>query len=244
MKPIRAVFFDAGHTLIYAHPSRGELYAEESARFGTRIDPARFEDVFPAVFAEFVREYTADPAHGPASDEQDEAMWREIVFRVHARMPELAGIDRESWFRRLYIRFGEAGAWRFYPDAIPSLRELRARGLKLGVVSNWDRRLRRIAEETGLSAHVDFLVLSSETGFRKPDRAIFDEALRRAGVAAEEAVHVGDLYEEDVIGAQRAGLCAVLLDRDRRGAAKIPESVPVIGSLEDLAGRLGEVRCT
>jgi putative hydrolase of the HAD superfamily len=86
---------------------------------------------------------------------------------------------------------------------------------------------------------VDFVVISAEVGVRKPDPRIFEEALRRAGVAAGEAVHVGDLPEEDIEGARRAGLGAFLIDREKRITSRdCPEGVPVLGTLGDLLQRV------
>ncbi len=237
MKPaIKAVFFDAGHTLLYAHPDIGTLYAETTARFGVRLPPERFVEAFVPVFREFTR--------GPglqmgASDADDSAMWRRITGATHGRVGGRRPVDVEGWFEALYRRFGEPDAWRFYDDVEPALGALRRRGLKLGVVSNWDTRLRGISAGLGLDRLVDFVVISAEVGVRKPDPRIFEEALRRAGVGAAEAVHVGDLPEEDVEGARRAGLKAFLIDRARRITAReSPPGVPVLETLADLVQRV------
>jgi putative hydrolase of the HAD superfamily len=197
----RAVFFDAGHTLLFAHP--------EAAGEGT------------------------------SSDAQDYAMWREITRRIHARIPALAAVDFAPWFEALYVRFGDPEVWRFYDDVEPVLKELRGRGLRLGVVSNWDTRLKRIGSGLGLDRLVDFMVISAEVGVRKPDPRIFREALRRAGVRPEEALHVGDLPDEDVEGARRAGVRAVLIDRQKRITAREGVAgVPVVQSLSELSALL------
>jgi putative hydrolase of the HAD superfamily len=225
---IRAVFFDAGHTLLTAHPDLGTVYAEATARFGVRLPPSAFAEAFRPVFRAFVREYVRE---GDAGDAQDYAMWREITRRIHARMDPLREVPFEPWFEALYRRFGEPEVWRLYDDAVPTLRELRGRGLRLGIVSNWDTRLRRIAEGHGLDRLVDFLVISAEAGARKPDPRIFRAALAQADVAPAEALHVGDLADEDVEGALAAGLRAVLLDREGTAAA---DGVPTIRSLAEL----------
>jgi len=230
--PLRAVFFDAGHTLIYAHPDLGTLYAETTARFGVRLPPERFVEAFVPVF----REFTRGPGLGMgASDAEDYAMWRRITRAIYERLGGLGIADFEGWFDALYRRFGEPGSWRFYDDVEPVLGALRGRGLRLGVVSNWDTRLRGIAAGLGLDRLVDFVVISAEVGARKPDPMIFEEALRRAGVKAGEAAHVGDLFEEDVVGARRAGLRAFLIDRQKRITAReAPEGVPLLKTLDEL----------
>jgi putative hydrolase of the HAD superfamily len=122
--------------------------------------------------------------------------------------------------------------FRAYPDAAPVLRALRARGLRLVVVSNWDVSLHERLEETGLAPLVDGAVASAELGHAKPDPAIFAHALGLAGVPAEAALHAGDSLEADVEGARAAGLRAVLVARD--GTTPPPAGVPVIATLAEL----------
>ena len=100
-----------------------------------------------------------------------------------------------------------------YPDAEPALGALRQRGLKLVVVSNWDCSLGSVLERCGLAALIDGAISSAEAGSRKPEPGIFGPALALAGCTAGEALHVGDTAEEDVTGAQAAGIRPLLLDR-------------------------------
>jgi putative hydrolase of the HAD superfamily len=116
-----------------------------------------------------------------------------------------------------------------YPDAVPALAQLRSQGLMLVCVSNWDCSLGEVLERCGLASHLDGAVSSAEAGALKPDPAIFEAALALAGCSADEAVHVGDTREEDVEGAEAAGIRALLLDR--KGGADI-------ASLEEVAEKL------
>ncbi|MGH7278482.1 MAG: HAD-IA family hydrolase, partial [Candidatus Rokuibacteriota bacterium] len=101
------------------------------------------------------------------------------------------------------------------PDAGPALRACRAAGVRAGVISNSNGSIRAILEKVGLAPHLDFVLDSSEVGAEKPDPRIFRLALETAGATAAEAVHVGDLYSVDVLGARGAGIEAVLLDPGR-----------------------------
>ena len=127
------------------------------------------------------------------------------------------------------------GALRFsaYPDAAPALRRLRAAGVRLVVVSNWDASLHERLAETGLQELLDGAVASAQAGSAKPAPEIFARALALAGVAAHGAWHVGDSVEADVAGAHAAGITPVLLDRS--GAGGGPDGVAVIRTLADLA---------
>lgn len=229
---LRAVLFDAGHTLLRAHPSVGEIYAREAEALGASVDADALGATFSKVFGENESALAANSMGVPASDAQDAAMWRSIVHKVHARVPELRGLDPEAWYRRLYESFGRADHWRLYPDVEETLKGLRSRGLTLGIISNWSTRLRSIARETGLEALVDFIVVSSEVGVRKPDPRIFQFALERAGAAPSEVVYVGDQVEDDVRGAQRVGIRPILIWR-KPGH---PDGVDAEMILSNLAG--------
>jgi len=232
--PLKAVFFDAGHTLIHTHPSVGEIYAREAAALGVTADADLLGREFSQVFSQNEGALAAGSVGSPASDEQDFEMWRRIVREVHTRVPALARLDAEAWFRRLYEAFGRADHWRLYPDVEKTLKGLRARGLKLGIISNWSTRLRPIARDTGLEGLVDFIVVSSEVGIRKPDPRIFNLALDRAAVRPHEAMHVGDLVEDDFRGAERAGIAPALVWRKPVPPAGVEEARVVA----DLSGLL------
>jgi putative hydrolase of the HAD superfamily len=131
----------------------------------------------------------------------------------------------------------EAITFTPYPDVVPALRELRARGRRLVVVSNWDVSLHEALARTGLSALVDAAVASAELGTAKPDPAIFRRALALVGVEADRALHAGDSVEADVAGALAAGVDPVLVRREP-SPEPVPARVPVIASLAELPALL------
>ena len=139
----------------------------------------------------------------------------------------------------LVARFEDPGTYRLFPEVLEVLDELRKRGVTVGVVSNWSERLPALLTALGVADRFQFVVTSAEMRAEKPERAIFERALFRAGVPPEEALHVGDHLDRDVRGALGAGLRAALVDR--QGAANAPEGVPV---LADLGGILGLVEST
>ncbi|HVO52314.1 MAG TPA: HAD-IA family hydrolase [Thermoanaerobaculia bacterium] len=158
--------------------------------------------------------------------------WRRFVGTVFSRVG--GGALPEPLLEELVAHFREEGHWALDPDALPVLAELRAAGLRLAIVSNWDSSLPLLLERLHLAAAVDAVVVSALVGVSKPARGIFDEAVRRTGVAHAETLHVGDSLTDDYHGARDAGLSALLLDR--RGRAR-PE-VETIGSLAELPARL------
>lgn len=122
--------------------------------------------------------------------------------------------------------------FRAYPDSAPALSALRAAGLRLACVSNWDCSLPEVLEGCGLRAGLDVVVTSAGAGARKPDPAIFSPALEACDCSPAEALHVGDTPEEDISGAQAAGIRALCLDRDGAGdIASLEEILPRVESM-------------
>ncbi|MGI8633259.1 MAG: HAD family hydrolase [Solirubrobacterales bacterium] len=194
---IRAVFIDALGTLVALRPP-WELLADAVPE----ADPA---DLRRAVEAE-MRYY---------KDHCDEGRDAQSLAALRQRSAEVLSaelgheVDAETLMRA--IRFDA------YPDAAPALQTLRARGLALLAVSNWDISLAGVLDEVGLLAGLDGVVTSAAARARKPDPAIFRTALHEAGVRAAEALHVGDSAEEDVAGARAAGIRPLLIDREGGG---------------------------
>jgi putative hydrolase of the HAD superfamily len=135
-----------------------------------------------------------------------------------------------TFFDALYARFALANCWRVFDDALPAITRLKGRGLRLGVVSNWDERLEPILVNTGLRRHFEVVIVSINEGVRKPDASIFLEAARQLDSPASGVLHVGDSFEEDYQGAKRAGCQAKWLAR--RVTAERADGV--IQSLEEI----------
>jgi putative hydrolase of the HAD superfamily len=126
--------------------------------------------------------------------------------------------------------------FRAYPEVPAVLRDLRAAGIVLVVVSNWDVSLHDVMEQTGLRDLVDGVLTSAEVGEAKPGGAMFRAALDLAGAAPAEALHAGDSIEHDVAGALAMGMRAVLVDRDGTAGA-VPAGVVVARDLRGAGPR-------
>ncbi len=116
----------------------------------------------------------------------------------------------------------DAIVYRAYEDAAPTLDALRAAGLRIAVISNWDISLGDALRTSGLAAHIDAVVTSAQSGAAKPDARIFERALAELDARPHRVLHVGDDPVADVDGARGAHLHAVLLARNGRGAARKP----------------------
>ncbi|MEP6995861.1 MAG: HAD-IA family hydrolase [Acidobacteriota bacterium] len=227
---MRAVFFDAGATLLYPDPPVEEVYARVFADDGARFDAGRLRDALHATWIEIQREKPGD-RYGGVSGEP--AFWRDFLGRVRRRLD--GGALSDDAFARVAEHFRHPEAWAVYPDVIPTLEVLAARGMALAVVSNWDSHLPRLLSLRGLARFFRTVSVSAieETG--KPDAEIFRRTCARMAVEAPEALHIGDSLRDDFDGARAAGLEAVLLDREDRH----PEAEPRVRSLTELPRVLG-----
>jgi putative hydrolase of the HAD superfamily len=226
------VLLDSFGTLVSMEPPGPRLRAR-LARAGVELSERRAADAFGAEIAYYVEHHVEGRDAASLDDLRDRCA---VVLR-DALGEQAAGLSIAQARAAMLdsIRF------RAQPDAAPALRELRARGLRLVVASNWDCSLPQVLEQAGLAELVDGAVGSAEVGADKPDPAVFEAALRVAGCPPELALHVGDSPVDDVDGAAAAGIRAVLLERHggrldagARDAAGTVQPVARIASLADL----------
>jgi putative hydrolase of the HAD superfamily len=206
----RAVLLDALGTLVELEPPWTHL----AATLGIAAD----RRVVAAFRAEMT--YYRDHSH-EARDAATLAALRDRCAAI---------LSRELGRRVTVAELMASIRFRAFDDAAPALTELRRRGLRLVCVSNWDYALPAVLERVGLARLLDGVVTSAGAGARKPEPEIFREALEVAGCGADEALHVGDSSEEDIAGAEAAGIRAVLIDRSGGGD---------ISSLADLPHAVG-----
>jgi putative hydrolase of the HAD superfamily len=220
------VFFDAAGTLFRVRGSVSRAYATVAARHGVAASPEEIERRFRVVFRDMPPMcFPGVPAEKLPSHER--AWWRDVVSGAFVG---LRFNDFEKFFSDLFCYFARADSWELFPDVTPALNGVRARHLRLAVVSNFDSRLAQICEGLGIARFFDAVVMSSQAGCAKPDPRIFATALERVGVRADEALHVGDSESLDVEGAEAAGVRALLLDR----AAKTSDPGRRIGDLREV----------
>ena len=129
-----------------------------------------------------------------------------------------------------------ANAATLYDDTVPTLEHLRDAGFKLAIVSNWDTPLDPLTERLGIAHYFDMIVASHDARVRsaKPDPHIFNYTLAAVGVSAAEAVHVGDTYEADIIGAKGVGIRPILIDRDGTQTGRWQETIQSLSELPAL----------
>jgi putative hydrolase of the HAD superfamily len=109
--------------------------------------------------------------------------------------------------------FKDPKIWRLFPEVIEVLSQLKSGGYKLGIVSNWSSALLHLCAALGLEHYMDVISVSAVIGWEKPSPLIFQKALSSIEVLPEEALYVGDTYQDDILGARNAGMQAILIDR-------------------------------
>ncbi len=219
---IQAVTFDVGGTLMEPWPSVGGIYADVAGRLGAGALDA---DVLDARFRSAWR-----TAHAGNGFDYSRRAWMDLVRVTFSGLTERA--EAPDLFGALWDRFTEPDAWRVFPDVVPCLEVLAARGLRIAAVSNWDERLRPLLHRLGLADRFEFVVASAEVGAHKPSREIFDHAAVRLGLPSSSLMDVGDSCREDLDGARSAGWQALLIDRC---AVSGPDRM---AALTELPGRL------
>jgi len=229
---IRAVFFDAGATLLHPDPPVEEVYAREFSASGARFSDEELFSALARAWEEVHAEKAGDRYGGVRGEPE---FWRSFLNRVRGHLD--GGTVSPEVFARLAAHFRDPGSWAVYDDVAGTLAQLESESYVLAVVSNWDSHLPALLEDLGLSRRFRQISVSAieETG--KPDAEIFLRTCRRLGVAAGETLHVGDSLVEDYEGARGAGLSALLLDR----AGRHPEVSERLARLDELPGRIRTV---
>jgi len=213
---ITALFFDAAGTLIDTAEPVAKTYVRILSAHGHQIDVDTLTARFPKAFAE-----AGDPdfAGLPDGDDAERAWWRGIVE---------ACVDSpisDEPFQALFSHYAQSSAWHVLPGVENTLDAARAMGLRLAVVSNFDKRLHQVLDGLGLSAHFELILTSGDARARKPCPSIFDQAMGRLNVQPAEVRHAGDSPHCDGEGATRAGIKPFILDLPKRGVPEFLEEV-------------------
>ena len=206
------MFFDAGETIVYPHPSFPDLLAQILRTEGHPVDPAAIRDKVHVVADIFTRA-ASEGELWSTSPERSRNFWDRVYRRL---LDELGVPFGDGLASAIYGTFTDLANYRLFPDVLPTLDRLSRAGLRLGVVSNFEGWLERLLESLGVTRYFDVRVISGVEGVEKPDPRIFLLALDRMGVEAGEAVYVGDSVQFDVEPAAAVGMLGVLLDRRGR----------------------------
>jgi putative hydrolase of the HAD superfamily len=222
------VFLDAGGTLLFPEPSAADIFRRALSTRGHHVDRETVSRILrtPEMIVSLIR---------PLDPERAAEYYRE----VNARVIEHLGFELDdAVLDGIHNQFNAPVTWKTYPEALGILRDLRKVGFRLGIISNASPALPETLRKTGIAEYLDTIVCSADVGAEKPHPKIFRVAMARSGITPERALHVGDSYEEDYLGARNAGLHALLLARE----GPPPSPCPSIRSLTELSALLGAAR--
>ncbi len=214
-------------TLIEPNPPVAEAYRRVALQQKVDLDLEVIRKRFSKAFANLETEDGKGPLE--TSEKGEWNRWRRIVAAV---LPELPSLD--LGFALLWDHFGDSHSWQTFPDLEACLQALIDHGIPFCMASNFDSRLRGIADELeALTKFGDNVVVSSEVGYRKPHAEVYRAAAELLELPASQLLYVGDDLENDVAGPLRAGYFGGLL-LDRRGKSSPPEGVEKVTSLDEL----------
>ena len=203
MSDIRAVFFDLYGTLAGFDPPREDIQARAAAKFGFEVTKEGIDAGYHMADEFMARQNAVRPLRTLNGNEQWAffSRFEQLVLQGAGHEVDLEAAG-EVWAEVRKQEYQIA----LFPDVTDGLDRLRAQGLTVAVISNMNIGSERLLDDMGLVGHVDFATTSGETGYEKPDIRIFEAALGRAGVTADQAVHVGDQLESDIHGAENSGI--------------------------------------
>jgi HAD superfamily hydrolase (TIGR01509 family) len=203
MSGLRTIFLDAGGVLVFPNWERIATALRER---GVDVDPAALAAAEPHAKRHLDRTATIRVTN----DEKRGWLYFEMILDRAGVPVTTATRDALAELHRYHQEFN---LWDFMPgDVLPSLRALRSLDLQLVIVSNANGTVARLAERLGLTECVSCVLDSHVEKVEKPDPRFFEIALERSGAHPDTTIHVGDLYEVDVVGARAAGIAPVLLD--------------------------------
>jgi HAD superfamily hydrolase (TIGR01549 family) len=227
----KTVFFDFFATLIFWTQPLHVTIRKITDRYQLRLDWSAYDEA-QAILTE------AYEASKPTNNIRD-TIFRQLdtCCAILKKLGVHEHVDQIAWevLQYEHALFSRNNA-TLYEDVLPTLDRLQQTDLKMGIISNWDTPLHAMVEELGLAPYFEVVVASHDQRVRsaKPDAAIFEYALNAVGASAKEAVHVGDSFEADIMGAHSAGIRAILLDRDGAQTERWGETIRTLHALPDL----------
>ena len=208
----KAVFFDAGETLVHPAPSFPELFAAVVTREGHPRTEAQVREASAVIMDRFSAAAKANELW-TTSPERSARFWGSVYdLMIQAlEIPSANGL-RDT----LYAAFTDLTNYALFDDVAPALKELSSHGVILGIVSNFEPWLEELLGALAVREAFPVRVISGLEGIEKPDPRIFELAMERAGVGPEDSAYVGDNPEFDVDPPAALGMFPVLIDRRNR----------------------------
>jgi HAD superfamily hydrolase (TIGR01549 family) len=208
---IQAVFFDLGGTLLVMR--RDRIFRKVINEEGRDASVDQIHSAYMGLEAWWLSTYSA----ASMTPEETVEAYRNLDERVFSTL--FPAVDRaealrvSGLVRKRWPELEKEIRLELYPDVKPALEALGRKGYSLGLISNAPADTDRVVKPLGLDRYMSTIVFSGAVGYTKPHPQIFRIAMKAAGAEPGESVHVGDIYEADVVGARNAGMRGVLIDR-------------------------------
>ncbi|MGB0330199.1 MAG: HAD-IA family hydrolase [Planctomycetota bacterium] len=222
----RALLLDFGGTLAIERSSRASIYAAEAARYGVEVSPATMSGLMSEAHASLP--LMIPTPKGPAF-RYSRRWFERFIGIIFADRLGLSSRDVALAKEHLFSVFEDAGTFRLFPGAADLIDRARTGGWRVGVVSNWSYALEALLGDLGLRP--DAVLCSAVEETEKPSAALFLRALERLGASTEGSLHVGDSFENDVVGARSIGIEPVLLERSGPGTRRDVRSLRCLTEL-------------
>ena len=226
----KVIFFDAMGTLFDLKSSVGEIYQQYALKYGVFANADLLDRAFLKSFK------SAPPLAFSKNEiavikEQEFVWWKNVVATTFAQIGLLEKFSNfANFFAEVYQYFATTDPWYVFPDTIETLEKWRDREVELGVISNFDTRLIEILDILNLSEFFTSITISSMAGAAKPEPNIFQIALNKHLIIAQQAWHIGDSVTADYQGAKDAGISSFWLNRKGQ-PLNIKNQLPNLSSL-------------
>ncbi|BAZ44735.1 hypothetical protein NIES4102_17520 [Chondrocystis sp. NIES-4102] len=226
----KVIFLDAMGTLFDLHSSVGEIYQEYALKYGVEAEAGKINNSFIESFK------AATPLAFSATElkviqEQEFNWWHNVVKNTFAHLGVVGEFSNfDDFFAEIYAYFATPDPWYVFPDVVCTLQKWQNQGIQLGVISNFDTRLNYVLKFLNLAEYFTSITISSIAGVAKPEAAIFEIALKKHGLIAAQAWHIGDSFVEDYQGAKNANIRSFWLTRSS-SSLNIENQLPNLSSL-------------
>ena len=195
----KAILFDAVGTLIYPKPDVITVYHHFGRKFGSTKSVS-------AVRNAFTKSYERTFGFHDSSDKletnevNEQVRWQQVVADVFDDLEQQAELFEELW-----IYFSQPGNWELFEDVVPVWTKLCSRNLTVGIASNFDARLHAICQRFPILADCEYVFISTEVGFSKPNPEFFKKVSETLGLHSSEIMIVGDSLIHDIKGGKACG---------------------------------------
>ena len=234
---IKAVSFDFYNTLVRFWPPLEGIQQAACHELGLTVQEEEIIHGYAVADVLFNRENEDRPLSKRSDKER-----LEFFGRYEQLILATAGIEVSMDLAQRVWKMAMSVPKDFVPfdDSVTALEQLREFGYQVGIITNLRQDLGELCQRVGLAPYLDFAVGSGEVGIEKPHPPIFIAAAEKVGTRLDEILHVGDQVRSDVMGAQRVGMKAVLIDRtghtpESEGCLTISSLSELLQVLEDLA---------